>query len=93
MVAAPASMIRTPTPVEPVNETMSTLGLVVKAAAGAGFDEVMTLTTPGGKPTACMISASSIIASGSCGAGFMTTVQPTAKAGAILPTIFTRGKL
>ncbi|CAB4883496.1 unannotated protein [freshwater metagenome] len=85
--------MRTPTPVEPVNDTMSTLRLVVSAAAGAGLDDVMMLTTPGGNPTSCMISASSITASGSCGAGFITTVQPTARAGAILPAMLTKGKL
>ena len=55
--------------------------------------EVTTLTTPGGKPTSCMISASSRMASGSCGAGFITTVQPAASAGAILPAMLTSGKL
>ena len=33
------------------------------------------------------------MASGSCGAGFITTVQPTASAGAILPTMLVSGKL
>ena len=65
MVTAPASMMRTPTPVDPVNETMSTSGLVVKAAAGSGRDEVMMFTTPGGKPTSCMILANSMTAKGS----------------------------
>ena len=93
MVAAPASMMRAPTLVEPVNDTMSTSRLVVRAAAGSGLDEVMMLMTPGGKPASCMISANSMTARGSCGAGFMTTVQPTARAGAILPAMFTTGKL
>ena len=33
------------------------------------------------------------MASGSCGAGFTTTVHPTASAGAILPAMFVSGKL
>ena len=34
-----------------------------------------------------------MIASGSCGAGFITTVHPTASAGAILPAMLVSGKL
>ena len=40
-----------------------------------------------------MISASTSTAKGSCGAGFITTVHPTASAGAILPAMFVSGKL
>ncbi len=79
--------------VEPVNDTMSMSRLDDSAAAGSGATDVTRLTTPGGKPTSCSTSASTTIASGSCGAGFITTVQPTASAGAILPTMFVSGKL
>jgi hypothetical protein len=41
---------------------MSTSRVSVRAADGPGADEVITLTTPGGKPTSYMISASSITA-------------------------------
>src|SRR5688572_32158106 len=72
---------------------MSTCGDSLRAAAGAASADVITLTTPGGNPTSCMISASSMIASGSCSAGFITTVHPAASAGAILPAMLTSGKL
>src|SRR5687768_15935246 len=72
---------------------MSTSGDSLSAAAGAASADVMTLTTPGGNPTWSMISASSITASGSWSAGFITTVQPAANAGAILPAMLTSGKL
>ena len=39
--------MRTPTPVEPVNETMSTLRLVVSAAAGAGLGALVARETAG----------------------------------------------
>ena len=76
-----------------MNDTMSMSRARASAAAGAGVGRVTTLTTPGGKPTSCRISASSMTASGSCGAGFITTVLPTASAGAILPAMLMSGKL
>ena len=79
--------------VEPVNDTMSMSRLELSAAAGSGDADVTRLTTPGGNPTSRSISASTTMASGSCGAGFITTVQPTARAGAILPTMLVSGKL
>ena len=75
--------MRWPTAVDPVNDTMSMSRLALSAAAGAGSTDVTRFTTPGGKPTSCSTSASAQMASGSCGAGFITTVQPTASAGAI----------
>ena len=50
-------------------------------------------TTPGGKPTASQIFASSISASGSWGGGFMTMVLPVASAGPTLPAMLVSGKL
>src|SRR3954452_23008534 len=85
--------MRWPIAVEPVNDTMSMSDDAVSAAAGAASAPVITLTTPGGNPTSCMISARTRIASGSCGAGLTTTVQPTASAGAILPATLVSGKL
>ena len=55
--------------------------------------ELMRLTTPGGNPTSSRTRASSMTASGSWGAGFMTTVLPMARAGATLPAMLVRGKL
>src|SRR3954471_2431181 len=82
-----------PTVVDPVKLTMSTPGCPTRAAPTCGPDPVTRLTTPGGKPTSSRTAASSITHRGSCGGGFMTTVHPTARAGAILPTMFTVGKL
>ena len=50
MVGAPAAAMRWPTAVEPVNDTMSTSGDVVRAEAGSGPAELTMLMTPGGKP-------------------------------------------
>ena len=58
-----------------------------------GVEPVTTLTTPGGKPTSCMIRTSSITASGFCDAGRTTTVLPIASAGPSLPAMLTTGKL
>jgi hypothetical protein len=82
-----------PTLVLPVKLTMSTSRDSTSAAPSAGFEPVTTLTTPGGNPTSSQMRASSITASGSCGAGFMTTALPTASAGATLPAMATSGKL
>ena len=73
--------------------TMSVRSDATSASAGAGPSDVTTLTTPGGKPASVRISPSLITASGSCGAGLMTTVLPMANAGPILPAMFTKGKL
>ncbi len=46
MVAAPFSMIRLPTAVDPVNEIMSTLGEIVSSSPTKWSDAVTTFTTP-----------------------------------------------
>ena len=93
MVGAPAAAMRWPTAVDPVNDTMSTSGDVVRTEAGSGSDELTRLTTPGGNPTSSNTRASSTTARGSCGAGFMITVLPMASAGATLPAMLVSGKL
>ncbi len=90
---APAAAMRCPTAVDPVNDTMSTSGDVVRADAGSGPSALIRLTTPGGNPTSSSTRASSTMASGSWGAGFMITVLPMASAGATLPAMLVRGKL
>src|SRR6516165_9507271 len=82
-----------PTADEPVKLTMSTFGSSTSVAPTCGLAPVTMLTTPGGKPTSSRMRASSITHSGSWGGGFITTVHPTASAGATLPTMFTVGKL
>src|SRR5581483_9659524 len=74
IVRPPDSAILTPTFVLPVNDTMSTSCDSTSASPVAGVEPVTTLTTPGGKPTSCMIFTSSITPSGSCDAGRTTTV-------------------
>src|ERR1035438_9151055 len=88
MVGAPAAAIRCPTVVEPVNDTMSTSGEEVRAEAGSGPWALIRFTTPGGKPTSSRTRASSTTASGSWGAGLMTTVFPMPKG-----VILTHGNL
>ncbi len=82
-----------PTGVEPVKLTMSTSGEATSACPASGDEPVTTLTTPAGKPASWSTSPNTVTARGSCGAGFTTTVLPMARAGPILPAMFTMGKL
>ena len=82
-----------PTGVEPVKLTMSTCGDATSAWPASGREPVTTLTTPAGNPASWSTSPNTVTASGSCGAGFTTTVLPMASAGPILPAMFTIGKL
>src|SRR3954453_22555489 len=72
---------------------MSTCFDDTSASPAAAPEPVTTLTTPGGKPASFTNSTTRTTASGSCGAGFTTTVLPMASAGPILPAMFTIGKL
>ena len=85
--------MRWPTPVLPVKLTMSTCGEATSASAASEPSPTTTLTTPGGKPASSKISPRRTMASGSCGAGLMTTVLPMASAGPILPAVLVIGKL
>ena len=87
------SPMRFPTTVEPVKLTMSTCGEATRAAPASAPLPVRTLTTPGGIPASTTASAKRSTASGSCGAGFTTTVLPIASAGPTFPAMFTSGKL
>ena len=84
-----------PTAVEPVNDSLRTVGeahsvlpTAIELASSAGT----TLKTPGGKPARCASSASASAESGVCSAGFTTTGQPAASAGATLRVIIAFGK-
>ena len=93
-MSAPATEpMRWPTLVEPVKLTMSTCFEATSASAGPGASETMMLMTPGGKPASWNTSPSFTMPSGSCGAGFTTTVLPMASAGPSLPAMFVIGKL
>ena len=59
---------------------------------GAGSAPVTTSSTPGGMPACSASRASARAVSGVCSAGFTTTVQPTASAGATLRVIIEAGK-
>ena len=52
----------------------------------------MTLSTPGGRPTSCAISASASAVSGVWLAGLMITVLPHASAGATFHAVSSSGK-
>ena len=84
-----------PTSVDPVNDTLSTIGLVhsSRPMAGAfGASAVMTLNTPGGTPAWRDSSTSASAHNGVASAGLATTVQPAARAGATLRVIIAIGK-
>jgi len=93
MRAPDTSPMRCPTAVEPVKLTMSTFSSVVSTSEGATSWLTTQLTTPGGNPASTRSSAMRMTPRGSCGAGFMMTVLPIARAGATLPAILTTGKL
>jgi hypothetical protein len=92
MVFPPLSIIFAPTIELPVKEIMFTSALSTRAAPISGEEPTTTFTTPGGK-IEFRTSPSFITARGSCGAGLIITVLPIAKAGAIFPATFTKGKL
>ena len=68
---------------EPVNEIRPTSGLEVSSAPARSPIPWTTLKTPGGRPASAVRSASSEQESGDHSAGFRTTVQPAASAGAV----------
>ena len=72
-------MIFEPTASEPVNETRSTPGCVVRRSPTSG-PPMTTFMTPGGSPASWMRSPSSSVVSGVRGDGSSTTVQPAASA-------------
>ena len=82
IVFAASTPIFRPTSVEPVKVILSTPLWRTSAAPVVSPKPVITLTTPGGKPASSISSASRSAVSGVCSAGFTTTVQPAASAGA-----------
>ena len=93
MVAAPFSMIRLPTVVEPVNEIMSTFGDSVSSSPTKWSDAVTTLTTPAGMSVFSAMSRPSRVAlNGVSGAGLSTTVLPVARACPSLLMVTSNGK-
>ena len=62
------------------------------SAAPVSPKPVTTLRTPGGKPASSARSPSRSAVSGVCSAGFSTTVQPAASAGATFHDAIISGK-
>ena len=81
-----------PTSVDPVNDSLRTVGFDVSSAPIGRDGPVMTLTTPGGMPARSASSARARAENGVCEAGRMTTGQPAASAGAHLRVIIAAGK-
>ena len=88
---AASSMMRLPARVEPVNDTMSTSGLVTSASPTTGPRPVTRLKTPFGRSISSKISASMNAVSGATSLGFRTTVQPATSAGATFATTWCNG--
>ena len=90
-VWAASSDTRFPARVEPVKLTMSTSGWAAMASPTTGPVPVTRLNTPAGRPSPSMISARMKALSGATSLGLSTTVQPAARAGATLATIWWSG--
>ena len=82
--AAAARTIMRPTSVEPVKAILSTPGCAASAAPALSPVPLTRLMTPSGTPASWQISARRIALSGASSAGFSTSVQPVARAGATL---------
>ena len=91
-VAAHCSMSSLPTSVEPVKVSLRTKGLPVSSAPMAGVSPASTLTRPAGMSARSASSAIAKADSGVALAGLHTTVQPVARAGAILRASMALGK-
>ena len=92
-VAAHCCSNNFPTGVEPVKVTLRTSGLLVISAPTAGASvAVITLKIPAGTPACNASSAMASADSGVSAAGFSTTAQPAASAGATLRAIMALGK-
>ena len=94
-VGAHCSISLMPTPVEPVNDNLRTMGLAHSSAptsrersASAGS----TLNSPAGMPARSASTASASALNGVCGAGLSTMAQPAANAGPALRVIIAAGK-
>ena len=92
-VAAPSAITARPVLVDPVNDTMSTLGSFESSAPTLWSLAVMMLTTPAGKSVCSVTSSPSTAAAhGVSGAGLSTNVFPAASAGPILARLIWCGK-
>ena len=85
-------MIRRPTSVEPVNDTLSTSGCDASSSPTVAPPPVTMFTTPFGSSVSSSSSASRSAVSGVSDAGFSTHELPIASAGASFHTAITSGK-
>ena len=85
--------MRSPIPVEPVNDTFRTRGSATSASPSAPPGPVSTDSTPSGSPASTKHAASASAVSGVLRAGLRTTAFPAASAGAILCSTSSDGKL
>ena len=83
MLAAAACPISRPVSGEPVKLTRRTRSWLTSAAPASSPIPCTTFRTPGGKPASAVRSARIEHESGDHSAGFRTTVQPAASAGAV----------
>ena len=81
-----------PTSVDPVNDSLRTMGLAVSSPPISVADPVTMLSTPFGTPARSASSPSASAENGVCDAGLRTTVQPAAIAGPALRVIIASGK-
>ena len=90
--AAVCSSIR-PTSVDPVKDSLRTLGSAIMAPTTEPGEVVgSTFTTPSGTPASARMAATARAESGVSLAGLSTTVQPAASAGPILRVAIAAGK-
>ena len=90
---AAVSMIPLPTSVEPVKPILRMSGCVSNSLPTRRERLVVsTLNTPGGRPASWVTWAMASAVSGVADAGFSTTEQPAARAGAILRVTIVAGK-
>ena len=89
---AASSMIRRPTSVEPVNDTLRTSGWVTSASPKVPPGPVITCRTPAGSPAAWASSPNFSAVSGEMEAGFSNTAFPAASAGATFQQAMAKGK-
>ena len=91
-VSAAALATRMPARVEPVNDIMSTSGWAASAWPTVGPSPLTRLKTPLGTPASCSASAKMMAFNGATSLGFSTMVQPAARAGPTLQTIWLIGQ-
>src|SRR3954463_14070288 len=91
-VSAHCFISRLPVDVEPVNDSLRTIGLAHNSPPMAFELPVITLSTPLGIPARSPSSAPARAEKGVWLAGLITTVQPAASAGPALRVIIAFGK-